>query len=74
MDKISIVVYTVKNTGMTADDVRNFIRKTYGIESYVSLHPNRLVIRLSTPVSSSDIKGLHDFISESLDGKIIEKY
>lgn len=74
MVKVSVVHYSVKNTGVTADEVREFIKDKYGIDAYVSLHPLRLIVRFTSPVPEDSLKILDKFVYEKLDGHQIQKY
>ncbi|RLF43610.1 MAG: hypothetical protein DRN17_06050 [Thermoplasmata archaeon] len=63
------IEYSIKNTGINAEKVREFIRQTYKVDAFVTVYPGRLKIIVSDGISSKKIDKLDNYIREQMDGK-----
>ena len=63
------IEYTIKDTGINAKRIREFIKQTYKVDAFVARYPGRLKIIVSDGISSKKIDKLDNYIKEQMDGK-----
>jgi len=66
--KVVRIEYSVRNTGVTADDIRDFVRNALGVDCFVAIHPGRVKIVLSSPVPESALETIDSYLKEHMDG------
>mgnify|MGYP000120722622 CR=1 FL=1 len=65
------LVYKTKQL-KTAEEVREYIKKTFHVDCSVAVHPTHTVINTRRKLSKTELAELNDWMAENMDGRLLK--